>query len=88
MEKNLTLPIIHPNGTRASELLRQRFDVIRALHTTLDALAQAAPNGRDYYPGGDGLYAAARAQHKRRRATLLALLEEIENESEAIADLT
>lgn len=60
------IPSIHSNGTSAEALLEQLEDASNALDNALEALSQAAPHGRDYYPQGAGAYHIAREDHMTR----------------------
>mgnify|MGYP001453193936 CR=1 FL=1 len=58
-------------------------DVCDATRKTYEALKQAAPNGRDYYPEL-GRMQKAEAQHRWRMTLLDALQKSIEQEMDAI----
>lgn len=75
---NTRRPCIHLNGTGKDALVKQQQDVYRALYATLQALAEATPHMRDYYPLGDEVYARALAEHQRRRAVLDALMADVQ----------
>ena len=45
----MMVPTIHLNGTSHDELLRQILDAKEAIRKAVEALANAAPNMRDYY---------------------------------------
>jgi hypothetical protein len=72
------LPTIHTNGTSASELDRQQRAVGHAAYALLEALADASPNARDYYPQSDGAFAAATATHQKRVDAVRAILADVE----------
>jgi hypothetical protein len=57
-------PVIHANGTPAGILLRQYLAAHTALQRAMDALAHAAPHGRDYYPAGPAAFAEADKAHR------------------------
>jgi hypothetical protein len=46
--KPLVLPQVNLNGTSRDALVAQQIEVLRALVALQHALAEAAPNGRDY----------------------------------------
>jgi pantothenate synthetase len=71
-----TFPTIHLNGTSIEALLEQNRQVSRALRATLEAMSEAAPHGRDYYPQGSEALGQALAEHKSRVDQILSLLEE------------
>lgn len=67
--QSIAIPTVHLNGTSGAVLLEQLKGARRALDAALDALAEAAPNARDYYvqPGG---FSPAQRQHEARLAKL------------------
>ena len=78
----MILPTIHLNGTSLQYLIEDNYRAYAAIAEAVDALAQAAPNGRDYYPQGDidgkpALY-VAQDQHGERMAKLLQVKRELE----------
>ena len=73
------LPTIHSNGTSAQALLDQARGVLDALRALRGAMADVAPNGRDYYLV-DGSLRQAQDQHDRRASALRGVLDEIEKE--------
>ncbi len=75
---DLIHPRIHLNGTTPDELLRQFTDVAAALREALEKIQSAAPNGRDYYPLGDGAFSRAAKQHTRQREAVEGVLREFE----------
>ncbi len=58
-------------------------ELYTALREADRALCQCGPNGRNFYPV-PGLMEKAVAQHRRRQATLAALIAEIEAEAIAL----
>jgi hypothetical protein len=82
----MILPIIHLNGTSKGALLDQRCEVLAALRKAQEALAEMAPNGRDYYPE-PGRFEKAVAQHTARAERLRELYRDLEAEAEQIADM-
>jgi len=83
---SMTLPTIHMNGTSEEALLGQLTDVSGHLRAALDAMSQATPNGRDYYPQGPSALAAAMTAHLDRRDRMNALKNEIDALALAIAE--
>lgn len=69
-------PLVHLNGTSAEELMKQQRDLYEAVTAAVDVALAATPNARDYYPLGDGAFAAAREAHSARIAKLVAIREE------------
>jgi hypothetical protein len=82
---DLTIPIVHLNGTSEDELIEQRKKVYQALRVVLEALCKMSPHGRDYYPE-PGLLDRAKVQHLRRVETINRLMAEMVAETAAIAD--
>lgn len=70
-------PTIHLNGSSAEDLTKGYLAAERALNEALEALAQAAPNARDYYVQGDDVFEKAREEHAARVAKLLVVKDEI-----------
>ena len=75
----MVLPVVHINGTSREELIRLRCDAADKVRQALEALADMAPNGRDYYLV-DGSLRQAQDQHDRRASALRGVLDEIEKE--------
>ena len=59
-------PTIHLNGTSSQELSRQLEKVYVACNDLIDALSNARPHGRDYYPQGDSALNEATKEHEAR----------------------
>ena len=77
----MIMPTIHMNGTSLQSLIENNERAYHAVVTAIDALAEAAPNGRDYYPQGNiegtpALY-VAQDQHSERMAKLLQVKREL-----------
>lgn len=72
--------MIHPqvsnNGTSRTELIEVRMAVLRALHPAIQALQEAAPNGRDYQFRPEEFAGAVR-EHRERVDSLEQVLREI-----------
>lgn len=64
--KGPMIPTVHLNGTSRAELLRQLTTAAEAARTLIEALNEAMPNGRDYYPQGDDAIQQARREHAVR----------------------
>lgn len=80
---DVVVPIIHLNGSSREALIEQLREVAWAVQKAQEALAQAYPHQRDYYPK-DGLYEQAKAQHEWRRKQLADLQASIEAETEQL----
>jgi hypothetical protein len=80
MTAEVVFPIVHGNGTSVDELVRQRRDAMKALREAGEALRAMYPNGRDYYVGEPGRYAAAVSQHESRLADIERLYRSVEAE--------
>lgn len=74
----MKLPTIHLNGTGAASLTDENLRAMRALTRAMDALHDAQPNARDYYPQGDAAFSEARAEHQARIDKLESVRAEIE----------
>ena len=77
-------PIVHTNGTSRDELVDQLCRAGAALRLALDALSEAAPNARDYYPE-PGRLALAQLQHADRVRRLHSVLTDLQIEAEIIS---
>jgi hypothetical protein len=73
----ITFPLVHLNGTSAERLLEGYTAAREAVSAAIHALADAAPNARDYYPIGDHAYAAARREHDARMVALVGVFEDL-----------
>jgi hypothetical protein len=82
---SIKTPTIHLNGTSKQELLDQYLNVLKALKAASDALCEAAPHGRDYYPQGDAVIITATNEHCVRIRKLAEIEVEIRQIAEAIA---
>jgi hypothetical protein len=60
------MPRVHLNGTSKDELVRQLENACHAIVTAQAALSECAPNGRDYYPLGDGAINRASLEHAKK----------------------
>lgn len=70
-------PTVHLNGTSKDELVRQLLCAATALGEAQQALREAAPNARDYYPQGPDAFAQAQREHVKRCHTLLEVEQEL-----------
>jgi hypothetical protein len=64
------LPTVHLNGTSAEALAEALTVALEKLWEAQQALQDAAPNGRDYYPQGPALAQLAQEQHRQRAEAL------------------
>jgi hypothetical protein len=64
-------PTVHLNGTSKNALLDQITDVEQVLGKAIEALSEASPNGRDYYPQGPDALRKAQKEHDARMAALV-----------------
>ena len=60
----MTYPTIHTNGSSKDDLIAALEKANLALHDACNALGEAAPNARDYYPQGPDAYGKARDAHQ------------------------
>lgn len=79
MTRETIAPIIHLNGTSRLQLIDNLEAVWYAIDKAMDALREAGPNGRDYYPQ-TGLMDKALEQHRWRGETLEAVKRSITEE--------
>jgi hypothetical protein len=82
----MIVPTVHLNGSGRKSLLDGLERAGSALHEAIKALDDIAPNGRDYYPQGEGAFKQASAEHQVRVARLAGVLHELSQIAEAIAD--
>ena len=82
----MLIPTIHVNGSSADALLTQLRDAQHALQGALEALARAAPHGRDYYPQGDSAYRLAAEEHGARALKVREVVHDLGVLREAICD--
>lgn len=80
------IPTIHLNGTGKQTLLDGCQTAREALSNAKEKLMAAAPNGRDYYPQGDGAYEVARLEHGQRLARIEQVIVELDIVMEGIVD--
>ena len=83
----MKVPTVHLNGTSKAALLEQAYSAAEALTRALDALAEASPNGRDYYPQGDGALAQALTEHRQRVEAVRRVRDEMVALYEAVYDI-
>lgn len=76
MERKLTAPSVHLNGTSHADLMKQYQTAYDALTAAIAALRESAPHGRDYYVQSPEAYTKAAAEHTWR----LQQLEHIQSE--------
>jgi hypothetical protein len=79
-------PTIHLNGTSKDALTKQYNDAVKVLRGALQAVEDAAPNARDYYPQGDGAALQAIREHGERLKKLRSVLEEMTELRDACID--
>ena len=84
----LAKPTIHINGTHKDTLLDAHCDAMTAIRKAMDAMEEIAPNGRDYYIQDPSMSAlrVAQSEHNVRVNHLRAVLAELEEIAEHIAD--
>lgn len=81
-----SVPTIHLNGTSRERLFEPLIEALNALRTATEKVAATAPNGRDYYPQGEGAIDDALRQHRRRMQDLEAIQRELTEIAEAVDD--
>lgn len=80
----MMIPTVHLNGTSKEALVEQLCNVSNALEAVFQALRQATPNGRDYYPQGNTALEEALKEHFVRQNKVDALKKEIDALAEAV----
>lgn len=73
----MRLPTVHLNGSHPDSLRLANRTASNAVRAAINALCEAAPHGRDYYPQGDGTFTEAQAEHQARVAALTAVYEDL-----------
>lgn len=79
-------PTVHLNGTSRDQLEEQTTAARRAVNAAIKAFAEAYPNGRDYYPQGDGTIGQAMREHDAEAAKLRSVLAWLDARAEYLAD--
>jgi hypothetical protein len=74
----MMIPTLHLNGTSRAELIKQLTDASHALRIAIDALGDASPHGRDYYPQGPDAFRQAHDEHIARFGRLFDVKTEID----------
>jgi hypothetical protein len=59
MQSNLTLPLVHLNGTGGSELIKGYDDAADAMSEFIAVFGKIEFNARDYYPHGPDAWCRA-----------------------------
>lgn len=83
--KDIMLPTIHLNGTSLATLAEANDKAHTAILEAIAKLAEAAPNGRDYYPQSPDAIYKARDEHYSRIDRLKSVLKELEQIGEYLA---
>ena len=74
----MMIPTIHMNGTSKEALVEALSEAYRAVNEAGRKLAEAYPNGRDYYPQGAGAINTAMKEHESRMERLRSVAKELE----------
>lgn len=80
-------PTIHLNGTSVTSLREQTVQVLHSLHAARQALENAAPHGRDYYPQGPDAIKEALEEHQSRIDRIASIQAEMEAILHYITDM-
>lgn len=82
----MIFPTVHLNGTHPDSLSSGYASAARAAREAIQAIEDAAPNARDYYPQGDDAFRVASREHQARAKKLnevyldlMALYEHVED---------
>ena len=78
------VPTIHLNGTDRETLLEGYMTALTALRKAERAVQATGPNGRDYYPQGEGAIRVAQEEHANRLRAIATVIREIEQIAESI----
>lgn len=81
----VAVPVVHLNGTSGAELMAQLERAVCAAREAEKAMAEAAPNARDYYVR-PGTFEVAVAQHWARVRKVEEARAELERVWEGVAD--
>jgi hypothetical protein len=73
---DLIVPTVHSNGTSGEYLLDQNDCIVEALRNVLDTMRMMPPNGRDFYPKGNGVSMDAHKAFAERYATICRVLDD------------
>jgi hypothetical protein len=84
--RTMIIPTVHLNGDSKQTLLDDNLAARRAVRDALDAVAKASPNGRNFYPQGDGAITKAVTEHRIRLLRLEEVRQELETILEGIQD--
>ena len=73
----LVTPTVHMNGTGAQELIDLNVTAMDAVEKAIEAVAKAAPHGRDYYVSTKFTYQDALEEHTSRLLALNIIKDEL-----------
>jgi len=73
----MKIPTIHLNGTSGEALVEQYQDAVVAVCNAIDAMCDAGPNARDYYPQGPDAALEAQREHEDRVKSLKAVRDQL-----------
>lgn len=82
--ENVLAPLVHLNGTSGAALEAQNRAARAAGRKFLEALAEAAPHGRDFYPLGSEAFGKAQKAHEARLELARRIVDELESIAFAI----
>lgn len=75
---DLTLPLVHLNGTGRDTLTKEYYAAYRSLKTSIEHFLDITCNARDYYPISDSAYTKARDHRDANFAKLKEVLDYLE----------
>lgn len=85
MEKQLTIPTVHLNGSGGKSLLDGYLKAMGAISHAIRACQETAPHGRDYYVQSGHTLCQAMEEHVSRLATLQSIKNELNTLAVGIA---
>lgn len=86
MGKRMMIPTVHGNGTSWEALLEGIVKAARKVRQAEDALREAWPNGRDYYPQGAEALQKALRQWEEMQTDLGSVRRRLEDIADGLWD--
>lgn len=80
------IPTVHMNGDSKADLLSSSMEAHNAVRKAIEAIAGTFPNGRNFYPQGDGAILQAMREHRDRINALELVRQELEQIVEGVSE--